>query len=255
VVLCGQGVSHGAAGEPVRRTLAARPVDILEDTSAFQTGGLLLLGARTSNGAPSLAALRELRRTYPHVLVFVCANRDSHVHGMLARYTVAGLDDLFTIQSPADLADLVRVVSKRVLTPPPVRALQALPGLGLESLPTRVAMHAFRNACGATGMTGVAARFGRSLRTVEAWCQAQGLPSLSDLCRCGRYLHLLELDRRGVRSTAEQAVRLGFGKPGNLRQWVWRLRERVRASAELRRFASRLEDLQPVVGEEDWLHG
>lgn len=238
-------------GQSVRRSLAAREIDILRDAGGLEDGGVLLLGARTSDGAPALAALREMRRRTPHVLVFACASGSSHIQRELPRLAVAGLDQFFIVGSPADEADLVTVVSDRVLAPPPARALQALAALGLEPLHLRVAMHAYRNSQRATSMTDVARRFGRSLRTVEGWCDAPALPNMADLFRCGRYLHLVELEHRGVQSVTERAGRLGFATETNLRQWIWRLRRTIRESPKLQGFASRFDDLAPLLSQDD----
>lgn len=229
--------------ESALRQLAARRLDALRDAGRLKDGGILLFGARTSDGAPSLAGLRALRRENRHVLAFACVRTDSHVHRDLARYTLAGLDQLFILESPADLSDLVRTVTERALTPPPLRALQTLPELGLERLPMCVVEHAFRNSPGASSLIDVAQRFRRSLRTIEHWCDAAAMPAVSELFRLGRYLHITQLETQFTISATERASRLGFQTATNMRQWIWRLRRSVLANQRLREFVPRFEDL------------
>ena len=235
---------HGEAG---LRTLKPVTVDVLRDAERLDGGGVLLLGTRTADGQPSLAALRGIRRSNPHLIVYLCTPWDRQVLAGLARYTRAGVDQLFTIATGLDVADLVGCVSGRILAPTPASALRAVRELGLASRPLQFALHALRNSQCAEQLEVVAERFGQALRTIEDCVSGAALPRMRDLYRCGRWLHDEELKLCGVLDVSERAMRLGFDSTTSVRQWKSRLRAAARAEERLHGFVLRIPGLDVLL--------
>jgi hypothetical protein len=111
--------------------LSARRVDVLNPGTALERGGVLLLGPRIADAASSLTALRELRRWNPSLSVYVCARAGSSLLREVTEYARAGADELFTIDSASDVADLVEHVLERIAAPPPEIELRAVGTLSL----------------------------------------------------------------------------------------------------------------------------
>ena len=239
-------------GDPFLRSLRATAVNVLIDASRLDAGGVLLLGGRTTDGAPSLRALTELRRRNSHVIIYLCARWDRALVGQFTQYVRAGIDEAFTISTSHDVMDLVHVVTRRVLAPPPVAALKAIADIGLEGRPRRFVLHAFRNSQFAVHMEDVARRWGYRLRTIESFLEKVPMACARDLYRCGRYSHHDELSLRGVVSVTERAARLGFDTAMNFRKWKWRLKESARTDTRLREFAEHIPELAQLVGRDEY---
>jgi hypothetical protein len=237
--------------EPALPSIPVIRVDVLRDEKRLNGGGVLLLGARTADGDLSLKALRDLRRRNPHLIVFLCTGWERAVTGSLARYTRAGLDRYFPIGSQSDLSDLVQFLSMRVLAPPPEIALRSIATLKIARLPSELMRHAFRNSQCAESMVVVAKRFGHALRTLEGWLHDAMLPGANMLFRCGRFLHLQELDQRGVRDVDERALRLGFDTPTDLRQWRWRLRRSAQLDQRMPSLVRAISLLEPLLNSDE----
>jgi hypothetical protein len=220
-------------GEAELDALGVGIVDVLRDVHRLNKGGVLLLGPRTSDGRPSLAALRSIRRVNPHLIVYLCTPWDREVLAQVARYTRAGMDRLFTIEMRADVEDLVRCVVQRAMAPPPAAAMTEIREFDLASEPLRLALHALRNSQHEESMEAVAERFGQALRTIEYCVSRADLPRMRDLYRCGRWLHKEELELCGVWSVTDQAARLGLGSPTSMRQWKSRLSAYCRTDERL----------------------
>ena len=172
---------------------------------------------------------------------------------MLAGYARSGVDRLFTIGGAGDVADFVGVLSARLEAPLPERELQALADLELSGLTGALVEHALRNAWRDLSVSEIALHFGHSPRSIAESLQKAELPSLHDLVRCGRYLHLVELKRTGVRSARERARRAGFGSATDARKWEWLLRSALRKKPRLREFALRFDSLRSLAEESGWI--
>lgn len=231
----------------LRRALRAAHVDVTGDVSPMAArGGILLLGARTADGASSLGALRRLRATRPELVVYLCDRLDRALAEQLVRYARAGLDRFFALESAEDEAAFAECVRMRSLAPLPEEELRALADLALSGLTGALVEHALRNAWQELSVSEVSSHFGRSPRSIEESLQKANLPSLHDLVRCGRYLHLLELKRAGVNPARERARRAGFGSATDARKWQWLLRDSLRKKPRLREFAVRLPALRSL---------
>lgn len=234
------------ATAPEIRGLRARVVDLREDVAVLDRGGVLLLGSRTTDGAHCELAVRDLRQRNPHVVIFVCAPWDKDVLHRLTTYARAGIDRLFTVEGRSDLATLMQVVSERIAAPPPQHELTVAADQVASGRPLRILRHAFRNGYRHEPLPDVAARFGCAVRTLGLYLDDAELPCPEDLFRCGRYLHDVELQRRGVRRPTERATRLGFETATAMRKWTARFRASVREEPRLAAFASRFSTLEPL---------
>lgn len=240
-------------GNPLLSPLNVTSLDVLRDAEKLNAGGVLLLGARATDDASSLRVLAELRRKNPYVIVYLCVRWDRVTLERMPRYVRAGVDEMFTISGERDVLDLVEVVSRRILAPPPISTLMSIASQEFESRPLRFALHAFRNSQFAVALEEMAERWGYRLRTIEDFVEKAALPSARDLFRCGRYAHEGELKRRAVTSATERALRLGFDSATDLRKWKWRLRESAKSDARLLRFAEQIDGLDALRADgRDW---
>ncbi len=232
------------------RDLSARAVNILSDKAVLDQG-ILLVGPRTSDGQPTISTMNHLRRQNQRVLVYLCARAGEVVAPMAVSYTRAGLDQFFMISSSADVADLVSCVRERALAPPSEAALESLKALEVGSWPSRLMLYAFRNSQSPVRLEQVAQRFGKALRTVEDWFQPPRIPMLVDVFRCGRFSHLMELKRMGVRGATERAHRLRFSSAASLLKWESRLQAKASCEQRLRTFVEQIPELHPLIADPD----
>lgn len=214
-----------AISSDLSRAFRATQVSVLDDESPFLArGGILLLGARTADGASSLGALRRLRSKYPELVVYLCDRLDRDLAAQMVRYARAGLDRFFVLESAGDRAALAECVRVRSLAPPPRAALRALSGAGLATRPQCLTEFALRNGHRGLSIAAVSQWFGVARRTLSWWCQIADLPPPRMLVRCARFLHHEELLSRGIVRASERAARLGFDTATELRQFLWKLR-------------------------------
>ena len=227
------------------RRLSPKMIDIRRDhdEARLARGGVLLLGSRTADGRPAFGALSELRHRYPHLVVYVCTRGDDLALGWIVRYTRAGADRFVTVGCERELADLVECVAERIQAPPPALEMCDLQVTMPASRGLRIALHCLRNAHRQQRLPGVAEHFGVALRTLLDYLVQSGLPCASDVCRVGRFLHLVELVRRGVRSPCEQAQRLGFSSATGMRKAKWQLRSTMATDSRTAAFVGRFPSL------------
>lgn len=206
------------------RLVSQRRIDIRLDCDGLEAGGVLLIGVKTRDGSSAVEDLRRLRRQHPHLVVFVHLDRTPGCMAHATQLARAGADELFVVENERDEADLGRALVARLRAPPPQRPLKSLAERNIPLWPMRVASHLLRNGYHAISVSRVAGFFGRSVRTLRNDAYRAHLPTPTDVARIGRWLHLLELSRRGINDSSEHARRLGFATATELRQWKWRLR-------------------------------
>ena len=238
--------------EPRVRALGPITLDAADPSTVNRLagGGILLVCARTSDGAPSLPSVRAIRRANPHVVIVLCAEWREAGRIPLARWTVAGVDEFVTFGEALDVAEVLRVVQVRLEAPPPAEELKLLRAGSPASRELDVVLYGLRNSCGSLHAANLAARFGYSLRSIREFLLAAGFPRPRDVCRIGRFLHMAELIERGVEAPHELARRLGFGDATEMRKVKSRLRRSVLRGSDgaLGRFARRFPRLLATIG-------
>lgn len=92
--------------EPRVRALGPVTLDAADAVAVNRLagGGILLVGARTSDGVPSISSIRAIRRAYPHVVIVLCAEWREVGQVALAHWTVAGVDEFVTFGWATDVA-------------------------------------------------------------------------------------------------------------------------------------------------------
>lgn len=244
----GCGLRH----EPWYPRMHPMSVDVTDATSLERLceGGILVVGTRVSNGAASLAAIRGLRETLPHVLVVLFTTWREAGCVPSARWTRAGVDEFVTSSGQVGLTDVVRVAERRALAPPPMQEPRLLRNSMPASRELAVVLHCMRNASGALRVADLERRFGYSARNLRHLLCQTGFPGARDICRVARFLHGAELIDRGILAPADLALRLGFADSTEMRKAKSRLRRSiVRATqGELREFASLFPRLQRLLG-------
>lgn len=237
--------------ESVVQSFLPRLVNVLAPGFRPERGSVLLIGTRVVDGRNSESAVRDIRHRFPSAAIYVCGVGDPTVPNPIVRYARAGADEVFDVRTPSDLAHLVRMVKARTLAPLPAQELE----LVAEMLPSgperRIALYSLRNAFHPRSVSRVSRAFGYAARTTAERFRKADLSTPQDVLRVGRLLHLVELHRQGIASSALVASRLGFADADSLRQWVWKLRRSKRQNPRLRRFMDRIPVLQLAAPDEN----
>ena len=180
------------------------------DLGSLVDASLIILGAHTSGGETSDALAARIRALLPGPSIFVCTRGAERGHLRICEYARAGVDDLFLIDTPADVDALLDAVRARVGAPPPLNVLCEI-SAGKSSRGRPIALWCVRNGYRKRTMTAVVRWFGVDPKTANRHCVEGGFASAPALLRSSRLYHSEEIRRRSHVSSAEIARRLGFG--------------------------------------------
>jgi hypothetical protein len=233
--------------DPALESFDPITLDILSGPARLDGGGLLVLGARTSDGEDSVTLIRRFRQRNLHTPIWVCGKTDSGLLEMARSYFRAGADRVVPLDSEKDVAELQRQLSSRLGAPPPERDLTGTRDLRVSGQPLRVIQYALRNGHRRIPVSAVAECFGQGVTTIGGQLCELGQPSPEKLLQCGRYLQVRELERRGIASADERAQRTGFGTATCLRQWVWRLARSIKRDTRSVMFTRKLLGLTELL--------
>ena len=242
--------TSGLAAEPRLRRLNPFLVDVSSpDTSRrLGGGGVLLIGARTSDGAAVLRSVRDIRKALPHVVIVLCVEWRDARRLPLSQWIRAGVDEFVTYGEPKDVAEVLRLIECHAMAPPPAEEIRMLWSTRAASWVREAVLFCLRNACRDLHVPDLARGFGYSPRTLTDSFSADGYPGPHDVCRVGRSLGMCELAERGIVAPPDLALRLGFSDTTEMRKAKWRLRTSIlrEPRSALSRFASgfpRLKEL------------
>jgi hypothetical protein len=171
---------------------------------------LIVLGAHTSSGETSDALAARIRSLLPVASIFVCTRRAERGHLRICEYARAGVDDLFFVETEAELMAFLDEVRARLAAPPPTNVLCELSAANL-SRGRDIALWCVRNSYRKRTVKSVVTWFDIDPKTANRQCAEGGFVHTSALLRSGRLYHLQEIRRRTHVSGAEIARRLGFG--------------------------------------------
>jgi AraC-like DNA-binding protein len=240
----------GLAAEPRLRRLSPILVDATgpDTLQRLAGGGVLLIGARTSDCAAALRPVREIRSALPHVVIVLCVEWRDARRLPLSRWIRAGVDEFLTVVDSRDAGEVLRVVNMHAIAPPPAEEIRKLRLTRAGSWVREAVLFCLRNACREIHVSDLARCFGYSPRTLTDSFSADGYPGPHDVCRVGRSLGICELAERGIASPFEMALRLGFSDTTEMRKAKWRLRRSIlrEPAGALSRFAGgfpRLKEL------------
>jgi hypothetical protein len=215
-------------------------INVLDSTASSQLslGGILFVGARTTDRRPTIPALRDLRHQLPGLIIVLAAPRNEADAVPLSRWCRAGVDEFICLDTTGSLGEVKRLIDARRRAPPPVKELEQLRSEWPSSWVREAVLHAWRNTYKHMSVPEWASRFGRSVRTFREDVRDYGFPSPQNDSSIGRWLHLAELCDMEVAGGAERARRLGFADVTEMRQHKWRFKARV----ECGHGASRIRD-------------
>ena len=180
------------------------------ESSSVVGASLIILGAHTSSGETSDALAARIRALLPVASIFVCTRRSERGHLRICEYARAGVDDLFVVDTPAELTAFLDEVRARLAAPPPMNVLCELSA----TKPSRgraIALWCIRSSYRKRTVKSVVDWFDIDPKTANRHCADGGFVHTSSLLRSGRLYHLEEIRRRTHVSSPEIARRLGFG--------------------------------------------
>ena len=178
-----------------------------------------------TDGLTAVDAIEKLRGVIPHVGLYVLAQGTAEVAKVLPKLAVAGVDEVFCLDSRADVDALQETLKARVAAPAPETEIRLLWKWFRESPERSLVMHCVRNGFRLDVWSIRSKVFSACRKTLQNRVSLMGLPSPGILSRCGRVLHAQELERRGVRPTALVAQMLGFPSAGAMQRARRRLRK------------------------------
>lgn len=200
---------------------------LLSDGTAATLGKsvAIVMAPTLSNGLPAVDAIEQLRALIPHVGIYVLAKEIRDAGRLLPSLAAAGADEVFCFDSPSDRDAFEETLSLRLSAPAPETEIRLLWKWFRESPERSLVMHCVRNGYRLDVWSIRSKVFAACRKTLQNRMSLLGLPSPGILSRCGRILHAQELERRGVRPTAEVAAVLGFPSAGAMQRSRRRLRK------------------------------
>jgi hypothetical protein len=183
------------------------------------------MGSVLTNGVTAAEAVEQLRALVPHVGIYVVARETAEIARLLPKLAAAGVDEVFCLDSGADMDALEETLALRLSAPPPETEIRLLWKWFRESPERSLVMHCVRNGFRLDVWSIRSHVFNACRKTLQNRMTVMGLPSPGILSRCGRVLHAQELERRGVRPTATVADILGFPSSGAMQRSRRRLRK------------------------------
>lgn len=178
------------------------------ERNAIVDSSVVIVGPRTSDGQLSDLTIARLRHAGPHLAIYVGLEMSRDQLPRIRALVDAGIDEIVGLHAPTDLLVLTRLIGNRLAAPAPEPEIRALTAMDLESGALAIAEHCFRNGHRPRSASSIARWFGVDRTTLNRHLSAAGLPGGLMLARCGRACHIVELERRGIRSRSEIVRRL-----------------------------------------------
>ncbi len=185
----------------------------------------IVMGPTLRSGLGAVEAIEQLRALIPHVGIYVVSKDTAGVARTLPRLAVAGVDEVFSLETRTDAAAFESTLRHRLSAPAPETEIRLLWKWFRESSERSLVMHCVRNGYRLDVWSIRSKVFNACRKTLQNRMAVMGLPSPGILSRCGRVLHAQELERRGVRPTAAVAYILGFPSSGAMQRACRRLRK------------------------------
>ena len=206
------------------------PVDLVRHLAAPNSAFLskataIAMAPVLSNGMSAIDAVEKLRAGIPHVGMYVVARNTGEVARSMPKLAVAGVDEVFALDTPADVKAFENTVRARLAAPAPETEMRLLWKWFRESDERSLVMHCVRNGFRLDVWSVRSKVFAQCRKTLQNRVSVLGLPSPGIISRCGRVLHAQELERRGVKPTTVVASILGFPSAGAMQRSRRRLRK------------------------------
>ena len=178
-----------------------------------------------SNGVSAIDAIEKLRASIPHVGMYVVARETAEVARIMPKLAVAGVDEVFALDTRSDIKAFENTIRARLSAPAPETEMRLLWKWFRESTERSLVMHCVRNGFRLDVWSIRSKVFNACRKTLQNRVSILGLPSPGILSRCGRVLHAQELERRGMKPTTAIASVLGFPSAGAMQRSRRRLRK------------------------------
>ena len=178
-----------------------------------------------SNGSSAIDAIEQLRSQMPHVGMYVVARETKEVARLMPKLALAGVDEVFCLDSPTDMETFEGTMRARLAAPAPETEIRLLWRCFRGSPERPLVMHCVRNGFRLDVWSIRSKVFSACRKTLQNRVAILGLPSPGILSRTGRVLHAQELERRGVKPTTVVAAILGFPSPNAMQRSRRRLRK------------------------------
>lgn len=228
-------VVDSTCADLVRATLGNSTIKLITVDLAMllstETGGSLanataiVMGPTLRRGLIAIEAIEQLRALVPHLGIYVLARSTSEVAYSLPRLAAAGVDEVFCVDTPSDGEAFMDTMNLRLAAPAPETEMKLLWKWFRESPERSLVMHCVRNAFRLDVWSIRSHVFSNCRKTLQNRMTLMGLPSPGILSRCGRILHVQELERRGVKPPSRVADILGFPSAGAMHRSRRRLRK------------------------------
>jgi hypothetical protein len=184
----------------------------------------VIVGARTCDGTPSYEAIQQLRSLAPQVGIVVLVPTLDAVKRWMPRLAAAGMDEVLAADAPPPVSARSRTIRHRLAAPAPETELRLLWRWFRDCPERALIMHCLRNAYWHDDWALRSLVFGASRKTLQNRLTALDQPSPGLIVRCGRMLHVQELERRGIRPSGLVANVVGIPS----RSALYRARRRLR---------------------------
>ena len=193
--------------------------------SSLAKSTAIVMSPVLTDGVSAVEAIEKLRGVIPHVGLYILAQGTAEVARILPKLALAGADEVFCLDSRADVEALQETLKARLAAPAPETEIRLLWKWFRESPERSLVMHCVRNGFRLDVWSIRSKVFSACRKTLQNRVSLMGLPSPGILSRCGRVLHAQELERRGVKPTALVASMLGFPSAGAMQRARRRLRK------------------------------
>jgi hypothetical protein len=185
----------------------------------------IVMGPVLANGLTAMEVTAQLRPMIPHVGLYVVAREAGEVAPTLPKLAAAGVDEVFCLETKADMEAFGDTLRARLSAPAPETEIRLLWKWFRDSSERSLVMHCVRNGFRLDVWSIRSKVFSACRKTLQNRVSLLGLPSPGILSRCGRVLHAQELERRGVKPTTVVAAILGFPSAGAMQRSRRRLRK------------------------------
>lgn len=224
---CARLLADAMGNQPSGFTIVSADIGWMLSTGSAATLGksTLVVAPTLANGWAAADAVEQLRALVPHIGIYVVAREAADVARILPRLAMAGVDEVFCLDTPSDVDALEETLQGRLQAPPPETEIRLIWKWFAESPERALVMHCVRNGFRLDVWSIRSRVFNACRKTLQNRMSMMGLPSPGVMSRYGRVLHAQELERLGVRPTGLVAELLGFPSSSALQRARRRLRK------------------------------
>lgn len=186
---------------------------------------LLVVGRRDTRHWPMHHWIRDVRRSQPHLGIYLAVEQPGDLTSALREHALAGTDQAYAIASQSDRVALAEDALHRVTAPPPEVALRII-ATRLPMDARAIAMWILRNSDRLHRPADIERHFGCNHRQVARLLAKHGLPPYRGLRELGVLLHAQRMRDAGCKGESI-AAHLGLASGATLSRLLSRARRRL----------------------------